>query len=88
MRDDNGIMYIVSGAGNTCCTEDESVAEVPSQFIEWYVSGREDTRSISGGFSSVSVSQSGLVVDFYDQRGRSLFKTAAAPARVSLVPVS
>ena len=75
-------MYIVSGAGNTCCTKDENVAEVPSSFIEWYVAGRKDTHKISGGFSSVSVSDGGLVVEFYDQRGRSLFKTAAAPARI------
>lgn len=73
-RDESNLLYIVSGAGNTCCTKDENLAEVPAEYLKWYQSDKKShLEGIKGGFSSIVASKdAGLVFSFYDQTGEKL----------------
>lgn len=81
-KDENNLLYIVSGAGNTCCTNDEHKEDVPAEYIQWYVSGKNFRDDFQGGFNSVTASaDAGLVVSFWDQDGGVMYSTSAVAAR-------
>jgi hypothetical protein len=86
IKDDNGIMYIVSGAGNTCCTSSkENINDVPQEFMQWYVS-KENKIGLSadrlqGGFTSLKATAESLTFEFYDQDGNTLFSAPSVPPR-------
>ena len=87
IQDDNGLLYIVTGAGNTCCTSNrENIGDVPEEFLQWYVSrenrGMGDDR-IQGGFNSITVTEKGMSTSFYDQDGTTLFTTPTVPPRTT-----
>jgi hypothetical protein len=83
--DENNLLYIVTGAGNTCCTKADRYDEVPPDYLDWYVS-RENKPKVGprliGGFSSVTASKDGVKVVFYDQEGNELYTTQSVPPRL------
>eukprot|EP00602_Paraphysomonas_sp_CaronLab_P000712 CAMPEP_0185025580 /NCGR_PEP_ID=MMETSP1103-20130426/8478_1 /TAXON_ID=36769 /ORGANISM="Paraphysomonas bandaiensis, Strain Caron Lab Isolate" /LENGTH=336 /DNA_ID=CAMNT_0027558807 /DNA_START=31 /DNA_END=1041 /DNA_ORIENTATION=+ len=84
-RDENDIMYIVTGIGNTCCTKSEHMDDVPTDYLQWYLSkdNRKDIgEHIIGGFSSVTATSSGLSVAFYDQDANLLYTAPSVPPRM------
>jgi hypothetical protein len=79
-------LYIVTGAGNTCCTSNkENINDVPADFLHFFVSkenrGFGDKR-ILGGFNTLTASKSGMIFTFYDQDGTTLFTTPSVPPRM------
>ena len=78
-------MYIVTGIGNTCCTKSEHMDDVPTDYLQWYLSkdNRKDIgEHIIGGFSSVTATSSGLSVAFYDQDANLLYTAPSVPPRM------
>lgn len=74
--DENGLLYIVTGAGNTCCTKSTSYDEVPVDYLDWYVSREQQSElGVYGGFSSLTATATGMKVLFYDQAGKELYST-------------
>jgi hypothetical protein len=57
------------------------LADVPTENIDWYISGKDFKDDFSGGFNSVTVSDSGLVSTFWDQDGGEMYTTATYPPR-------
>lgn len=82
--DEHNLMYIVTGAGNTCCTNADRFDEVPSEYLDWYVSRENKPKAnprLIGGFSSVIATKEGIKVKFYDQEGNELYSTKTVPPR-------
>jgi hypothetical protein len=74
MIDENDLLYVVSGAGHVCCTDETHLADVPSSYLKWYVAKHSPQR-ILGGFSSLKVDAVGMSMRFYDQDGTALYDT-------------
>ena len=80
--DANNINYLVIGAGNTCCTRDDHLEDVPVDVLKWYISDKsQHLHGITGGFASVGVDATGIVFSFYDQEANVLHTTTSSPAR-------
>lgn len=80
--DEKNMNYLVIGAGNTCCTKDDHLDDVPADVLKWYISNKsQHLHGISGGFASIAVDSSGIVFAFYDQDGNVLHETTSSPAR-------
>lgn len=82
--DENELLYIVSGIGHGCCSQGKHVDEVPSEYLKWYLSLEtriKESRTSSGGFSSMTATATGMSVTFYDQDGAVLYTTAAVRPR-------
>lgn len=86
--DENNLMYIVNGAGNTCCTKADSMDEVPSQYLDWYISRENKPKEnprLLGGFSTLMATKEGVKMKFYDQEGNELHATKSFPPRESVL---
>lgn len=81
--DDSGLMYIVSGTGNTCCTKDDNIADVPVEYMQWYISDRQKGQTVTGGFTSITATDHELVFRFFDQSGAELFVSPGVKPRPS-----
>lgn len=82
--DEHNLMYIVTGAGNTCCTNADRYDEVPPEYLDWYVSRENKPKAnprLIGGFSSVMANKEGIKIKFYDQEGSELYTTKTVPPR-------
>lgn len=72
---DQGVYYIVSGLGDTCCYEASNLDSVPAGALQWHVSKETKTKGTIGGFSSITATASAMTVQFYDQDGNTLYTT-------------
>lgn len=85
IQDDNGVLYVVTGAGNTCCTSNkDNIDDVPAEFLQWYVSKENrgiGEKRMQGGFNSMTATKEGMTFTFYDQDGTTLFTTPAVAPR-------
>lgn len=79
---ENGIQYVVSGMGDTCCYAPENVDSVPEGSLQWYVSRGTKTIGTMGGFADISFDANAMTVTFYDQDGVVLYTAPALPPRV------
>mmetsp|Transcript_23959 Transcript_23959/g.40750 ORF Transcript_23959/g.40750 Transcript_23959/m.40750 type:complete len:345 (+) Transcript_23959:19-1053(+) len=82
--DENNLLYIVTGAGNTCCTKADRYDEVPPDYLDWYVSRENKPKTnprLIGGFSSLTATKDGVKIMFYDQEGNELYATQSVPPR-------
>jgi len=80
-RDENNLMYLVTGTGNTCCTEASHVADVPPAYLEWYISKETKEKKMTGGFSSISATKESLKMTFYNQDGVDIYTTKGVSPR-------
>lgn len=58
--------YVVTGMGDTCCYKSSNIGAVPEGSLKWYVA-LDNSRGISGGFTSVSASAQAMTITFHDQ---------------------
>ena len=77
---------MVTGAGNTCCTKAGSFDEVPSEYLDWYVSRENQSEmGVFAGFSSLTATKDNLTMKFYDQGGNELYTTKPiSPRRTAI----
>jgi tartrate-resistant acid phosphatase type 5 len=81
LQDEHDVLYVVSGAGHFCCTNDTHLADVPSDYVKYYISGLLKNDGFRGGFNSVTVTSEGLRSTFWDQDGEELFVTSTFAPR-------
>ncbi|KAJ1429660.1 Metallo-dependent phosphatase-like protein [Ochromonadaceae sp. CCMP2298] len=74
-----GVQYIVSGMGDTCCYDPTNIDNVPG--VQFYVSKGHKEKGTIGGFTSITASKSSLTIGFYDQDGNTLYNTPGVAAR-------
>jgi hypothetical protein len=82
--DENNLLYVVTGAGNTCCTNADRYDEVPPEYLDWYVSRENKPKAhprLIGGFSAVKATEDGVKILFYDQEGNELYTTKTVAPR-------
>lgn len=84
----NGVQYMVSGTGDTCCTDDSHLESIPEGSLEWYVSrghkpdpGTTRRNGTIGGFSSIEVKSAAMYMHYYDQDGQLLYTTPSIAPR-------
>ena len=77
-----GVHYIVSGMGDTCCYEASKLDTVPTDSVLWYVSKETKAHGTKGGFASLTATPAFMTATFYDQDGQTLFTTPQITPRV------
>ncbi|XP_006104612.1 tartrate-resistant acid phosphatase type 5 [Myotis lucifugus] len=71
LQDENGIGYILSGAGNFMDPSKRHFRKVPSGYLRFHY-GAEDSL---GGFTYVEISPKEMSITYIEASGKSLFKT-------------
>jgi acid phosphatase/tartrate-resistant acid phosphatase type 5 len=77
-----GVYYLVSGIGDTCCYEASNLDSVPADSVMWYLSKETKVKGTSGGFASITATPASMTATFYDQDGNVLFSTPEIAPRV------
>ncbi|XP_021560962.1 tartrate-resistant acid phosphatase type 5 [Mirounga angustirostris] len=71
LQDENGVGYVLSGAGNFMDPSKKHLRKVPNGYLRFHY-GAEDSL---GGFAYVEISPKEMSVTYIEASGKSLFKT-------------
>jgi hypothetical protein len=77
---ESDVNYILSGMGKECCYAASNIEEVPKGATQWYIASN-NAGHITGGFSSMTATSSGLSFVYYDQTGSSVYTTPSIKPR-------
>jgi len=81
----NGVQYMVSGAGDECCYSDAHIDSVPEGSVEWYISDQHKPLTTIGGFATIETDSDAMFMRYYDQDGELLYTAPAIAPRQSSV---
>jgi len=75
------VNYIVTGMGMECCYKNSNLAKNPTNSVQWYIAANNVPKGMTGGFSSISVSKTGMSIVMYDQDGNAVHTVPSIPPR-------
>ena len=78
------VNYYLTGMGIECCYRSTNIKNVPANSLKWYMAKDTADKSVTSGFSSVSVSKTGMVVTYYDQSGNVVYTAPTVPPRLKV----
>jgi len=81
-------VFILTGAGKMCCYSDSHRGSIPTDSLLFSVDGNHKTRpdgtEIDSGFGHVNITKNGLVVNYIDHTGTTLYTSRVVSGRRKL----
>ena len=67
--------------GMECCYENTNIKNIPSESLKWYVANNNNNKNTNAGFSSFTINNNNMIVNYYNQAGEVLYTTPSISPR-------